>query len=49
MCFENFDAILQGVEVALFVFEVWQGKFEKYVKKFEPELGAQQGPPTSNN
>ncbi len=49
MCFENLDAILQGVEVALFVIEVWQAKFEKYVKKFEPDLGTQQGPPASNN
>ncbi len=45
MCFENLDAIMQGVEIALFAFEVWQGKFDKYVKKFEPEMGPQQGPP----
>ncbi len=49
MCFENFEAILQGVKVAAFVFKVWQAKFDKYVKKFEPELGPQQGPPDAAN
>ena len=49
MCFENFDAILQGADVVVFVLKVWQVKFEKYVKKFEPELGTQQGSPSSNN
>ena len=48
MCFENFDALLQGVEVAVFLFDVWQSKFDKYVKKFEPELGPQQGAPEGN-
>ena len=48
MCFENFEAILQGVEVALFVYEAWQAKFEKYVRKFEPEMGPQQGPPENH-
>ena len=46
MCFQNFDAILQNTDVASFVWEVWQAKFDKYVKKFEPELGTQQGAPT---
>ena len=45
MCLENLELVLQGVEAAVFVFEVWQGKFEKYVKKYEPEMGPQQGPP----
>ena len=45
MCFENFDAILRGAELTRFAFEAWQVKFEKYVKRFEPELGAQQGAP----
>ena len=48
MCFENTEAVLQGVEVALFVYEVWKTKFEKYVKKFEPEMGPQQGPPENH-
>lgn len=47
MCFENFELILQGVEVAAFSVEVWQSKFESYVKRFEPEMGPQQGPPKS--
>ena len=46
MCFENFDALLQGGKVALFTLEAWQPKFEKYVKKFEPELGIQEGAPS---
>ncbi len=48
MCFENLELILQGVEAAMFVYEVWQGKFERYVKKFEPEMGPQQGPPENH-
>lgn len=48
MCFENFDAILQGVEVTLFAFKIWQTKFAKYVARFEPELGKQQGAPENS-
>lgn len=49
MCFENVDALLQGAKVALFAWQVWQAKFDKYVQKFEPELGAQQGAPEDAN
>lgn len=45
VCFENLDLVLQGAEVALFVYEVWKKKFDDYVGRFEPEMGPQQGPP----
>lgn len=45
MCIENLEAVLQGDDAADFVKEIWQAKFEKYVGKFEPEMGPQQGAP----
>lgn len=42
-CFENFDAILQGAEIAIFAYDLFMPKFKKYVKKFEPVFGPQQG------
>jgi len=49
MCFENFDALLQNISITPFDFKVWQTKFEKYVKKFESELGHQQGAPETGS
>lgn len=45
MCVDNLDLLLQGLTVAKFALEVWRRKFGRYVKKFEPEFGPQQGPP----
>ena len=47
-CLDNLDLVLQGVEAAGFVYELWRNKFEAYVRKFEPEMGPQQGPPASH-
>ena len=45
MCLESLDTILQAGTLAKFAWDVWQAKFQHYVKKFEPEFGPQQGPP----
>lgn len=47
MCIENLDLILQGLQIAIFALKVWKPKFDKYVRKFEPELGEQKGAPES--
>ncbi len=48
MCFDNLDLLLQGVSPASFALDVWRGKFEQYVKKFEPVAGPQQGMPENH-
>ncbi|MEM7261139.1 MAG: hypothetical protein AAF488_04050, partial [Planctomycetota bacterium] len=45
MCFENFERIVEGVETALFAWNLWKEKFDRYAAKFEPEMGPQAGPP----
>ena len=48
MCLENLDLLLQGAALARFAVDVWQKKFARYVKKFEPEMGPQQGMPETH-
>ena len=45
MCLDNMDRLLQGAGPASFAPDVWQEKFQRYVEKFEPEVGPQQGMP----
>ncbi len=45
MCLENLAQLLDGEAPDEFAWEIWQTKFEGYVKKFEAEAGPQQGPP----
>jgi hypothetical protein len=48
--FVGSEKIMVVILVVLWIaWHIWQVKFEKYVRKFEPELGAQQGPPSHNN
>ena len=48
MCFDNLELLLRGVMVAKFAVDVWRGKFEGYVKKFQPQVGPQQGLPENH-
>jgi len=48
LCLENLDTLLQGGAIAKFAWDVWNPKFQRYVQKFEPEFGAQQGPPDNH-
>lgn len=48
LCLENLDLLLQGASLASFALDVWQGKFARYVKKFEPIVGPQQGIPENH-
>ncbi len=48
MCLETMSLLLQGGTLAKFAWDVWRTKFERYVKKFEPEVGPQQGPPENH-
>ena len=45
MCLENLTTLLQGGTSASFAWDAWRTKFERYVAKFEPDLGHQEGPP----
>ena len=45
MCVENLDLLIEGVGVVRFVAKVWNAKFARYVRKFEPAFGPQVGPP----
>ena len=45
MCLENLDLLIEGASLVKFAVEVWRAKFERYVTKFEPAVGPQQGPP----
>ncbi len=45
MCLENLDLLVEGLTLAKFAVDVWQRKFGRYVKKFEPKFGPQQVPP----
>ena len=45
LCLESMETILSAGTLAKFGWEVWRGKFRRYVKKFEPEFGPQEGPP----
>ena len=46
-CLENLDTILQGGAAVKFVMEMWQDKFEHYVKQFQDKFGPQAGAPES--
>ena len=48
MCLENLDLLLDAAELAKFAVEVWRDKWQRYVRKFEPESGPQQGMPDSH-
>ena len=45
MCLESLELIVEGGTLAKFAWDVWKAKFERYVKKFEPEHGPQDEPP----
>ena len=42
MCLQNLDTVLQAGTVAKFVWDVWQAKFDRYVKLFTPTFGKQE-------
>lgn len=48
MCLDNLELLVQGATLAKFVAEVWRKKFARYVGKFEPQVGPQQGMPESH-
>ena len=48
MCIENLDLLLEGVGLVKFAAKVWKTKFSRYVAKFEPTHGPQEGPPESD-
>jgi hypothetical protein len=39
---------LEGAAAARFVADVWKSRFARYVKKFEPDAGPQQGMPENH-
>ena len=48
MCLEAMETLLQVGTLAKFGWEVWRAKFKRYVAKFEPSYGPQQGPPDNH-
>ena len=45
MCLENLELLIEGAALVKFAAGVWKTKFKRYVEKFEPAVGPQQGPP----
>jgi len=45
ICLDNLDLLLEGATAAKFVVDIWKSKFARYTKKFEPDVGPQQGMP----
>jgi uncharacterized protein YndB with AHSA1/START domain len=48
VCLESLDAVLASGEAPAFEMDCWKAPFERYVAKFEPVAGAQQGPPAGH-
>ena len=47
-CLRNLEEILRGYEPAAFDLGAWRILFERYVSRFEPLAGSQQGPPETH-
>ncbi len=45
LCLDNLESLVQGASILRFVLEVWRKKFSHYARKFEAQMGPQQGLP----
>ena len=48
LCLDNLGAILEDKKPAEFSLDAWRVPFQRYVEKFQPVAGTQQGPPDTH-